>query len=126
MLIPLQITFRGMEESEALSTLIHTKAIKLERFYRHIGGCRVLLEKPHHHKHSGEHFHVRIALTVPGGELVVEREPASRTRHEDAYAAVNDAFHAARRELQDYIRKRRGDTKRHVYERESIRQPARR
>lgn len=113
MLIPLQITYRGMEQSEALSAIIHTKVRKLERFFKHISGCRVLVEQPHHHRRSGEHFHVRIDLTVPGDELVVEREPALRSRHEDAYVAVTDAFSAARRELQDYARRRGGFTKRH-------------
>ncbi|MGZ6143559.1 MAG: HPF/RaiA family ribosome-associated protein [Myxococcales bacterium] len=107
MLIPLQITYRGMDESDALSAVVRTKVRKLEQFYRHIGGCRVLIEMPHRHKHSGEHVHVRIDLTVPGHELVVEREPTERSRHEDAYVAVTDAFRAARRELQDYVRVRR-------------------
>ncbi|HUJ24505.1 MAG TPA: HPF/RaiA family ribosome-associated protein [Myxococcales bacterium] len=106
MLVPLQITYRGMKESEALSALVRKKVGALERFYRHIGACRVLFEQPHRHRRSGEHFHVRIDLTVPGDELVVDREPAARERHEDAYVAVGDAFRAARRELQDYIRRR--------------------
>lgn len=113
MLIPLQITYRRVEESEALSALVRARASKLERFYEHVTGCRVLIEQPHHHRHSGEHFHVRIDLTVPGGELVVERAPSERSRNEDAYVAVTDAFRAARRELQDYVRKRRGHTKTH-------------
>ncbi len=108
MLVPLQITYRGVDASEALSAEIRRMAGKLERFYRHIGGCRVLVEQPHHHHHTGEHFHVRIDLTVPGEELVVEREPERRTRNEDPYAAVHDAFHAARRQVQDWIRRRRG------------------
>lgn len=114
MLIPLQITYRGMDESQPLSALIRSKAHGLERFYRHISGCRVLVEQPHRHKRSGEHFHVRIDLTVPAGELVVEREPTQRSRHQDAYVAVTDAFRTARRQLQDYIRRRRGDTKLHA------------
>lgn len=112
--IPVQLTYRGMEESEALSTLIHARAQKLEHFYGRISGCRVLVEQPHRHQRSGEHFHVRIDLTVPGGELVVEREPSLRSRHEDAYVAVTDAFRAARRELQDHVRRRRPYKKHHA------------
>ena len=107
MLVPVQITYRRMEESEALSGIIRAKAQKLERYYDRIGACRVLVERPHRHSRSGEHFHVRIDLTVPGGELVVERDPPLRARNEDAYVAVTDAFRAARRELQDYVRRRR-------------------
>lgn len=113
MLIPVQITYRDMEESEALSALIRARAQRLERYYGRISGCRVLVEQPHRHRRSGEHFHVRIDLTVPGVELVVEREPALRSRHQDAYVAVTDAFRAARRELQDYARRRRHYKKQH-------------
>lgn len=113
MLIPLQITFRDMPTSEALSALIRTRVDKLEHFYGNISGCRVLIEKPHQHQRSGAHYHVRIDLTVPGGELLIEREPALRSRNQDAYVAVTDAFRAARRALQDYVRKRRGFTKVH-------------
>ncbi len=108
-----QITFRGMKESEALSAVVRSKTKKLERFYDHIHTVHVVIEQPHHHSRSGEHFHVRVTLAVPDAELVVEREPALRSRHEDAYVAVNDAFRAARRELQDYVAKRRGFVKTH-------------
>ena len=121
MLVPLQITYRGMDESAALSAVVQAKVRKLERFYEHIGGCRVLIEIPHRHKRTGEHVHVRIDLTVPGQELVVEREPALRARHEDAYVAVTDAFRAARRELLDWSRRHRGDVKSHTGARASVR-----
>jgi len=114
MLIPVQITYRDMGESEALSTLIRVRAQRLERYYDRISACRVLVEQPHRHSRSGEHFHVRINLTVPGGELLVEREPTQRSRHEDAYVAVSDAFRAARRKLQDYVRRRRPYKKHHA------------
>ncbi len=114
MLIPLQITYREMEESKALSAIVRARAAKLEKFCADLAGCRVLIEKPHRHRRTGAHYHVRIDLTVPGGELVVERAPAQRGRDEDAYVAVSDAFRAARRELQDYVSKRRGFTKTHA------------
>jgi cold shock CspA family protein len=104
MTIPLQISYRGLDPSDAVSRFIRAKAGRLERFYGRIGGCRVLVEQPHRHHHSGRHFHVRIDLMVPGGELVVEREPALRSRHKDVNVAVSDAFRAARRQLEDYVR----------------------
>ena len=113
MFAPLQIIWRGLEESEALETLIQTRTRKLQHLYADLGGCRVLLERPHRHKHLGEAFHVRIELMVPGGEVVVEREPARTGRHDDPYVAVSDAFRVARRELQEHVQKRRGFVKRH-------------
>ncbi len=111
--LPLQITFRGIPHSDALEADIRSKAEKLDQFYEKIMACRVMVEKPHGHQHKGELFHIRIDLTVPGGELVIRRGPDEHRAHEDPYVAVRDAFNAARRQLQDYARKQRGKVKHH-------------
>jgi cold shock CspA family protein len=111
--LPLQITFRYMEPSETVEAKIRERAEKLDRYYDRIMGCRVVVEAPHRHHHQGKLFHVRIDLTVPGGELVVSREPAQHHAHEDIYVALRDAFNAAQRRLEDYARKQRGTLKVH-------------
>ena len=45
----LQINFRGMDVSPALEQLIREKTEKLERFHPNVTGCRVVVDKPHHH-----------------------------------------------------------------------------
>jgi ribosomal subunit interface protein len=99
---PLQITFRGMGPSEAMSEHIRGEAQKLEQFYDRIVGCHVVVEQPHKHQRQGNQFHVRVDLHVPGKALVVDKEHADRRYHEDPYQAVNDAFEAARHQLQHY------------------------
>lgn len=111
--LPLQITFRDLPRSEALEADIRDKAGKLEQFYEKVMACRVVVERPHGHQYKGELFHIRIDLTVPGRELVVNRGPDQHHAHEDPYVAVRDAFDAARRRLQDFARKQRGDVKHH-------------
>jgi ribosomal subunit interface protein len=98
----LQITYRGMSPSNALSEHIRDHADKLEHFCDAIVGCHVVVEEPHKHQHQGKHFHVRVDLHVPGKDIVAGREHGERTSHEDAYQAVNDAFEAARRQLLHY------------------------
>jgi ribosomal subunit interface protein len=98
----LQITYRGMSPSEALSEHIRGQAEKLEQFHDNILGCHVVVEEPHRHHQQGKHFHVRVDLHVPGKDIVAGREHGERTSHEDAYQAVNDAFDATRRQLQRY------------------------
>ena len=110
---PLQITFRDIPRSEALEAVIREKAEKLDQFYEKVMACRVVVEAPHGHHHKGYLYHVRIDLTVPRGELVIKRDPKDNHAHEDPYVAVRDAFKAARRKLQDYARKQRGDIKAH-------------
>ncbi len=114
MYIPLQITIRGIEHSDALETHIREKAEKLDEFFDRIMSCRVVVEVPHKHQHQGKQFNVRLDIGVPGSEIVVNRDHA-----EDVYVALRDAFDAAKRQLEDYARKMRGDIKMHVQRRKS-------
>jgi ribosomal subunit interface protein len=109
MKVPLQVTFRDMPQSDAVETRIREKTEKLERLYDRIMGCRVVVEMPQRHKHQGKLHSVRIDLTVPGAELV-----ANHTLHEDVYVAVRDAFAAIGRQLEDYLRRSRGEVKTHA------------
>jgi cold shock CspA family protein len=70
--------------------------------------CRVVVEAPVRHHRKGGPYKVRIDLTVPGDELVINRQA-----DEDLYVAIRDAFHAARRRLEDYARRQRGAVKVH-------------
>ena len=114
MQIPLQITIRDVDHSEALETRIRDKVAKLEEFSKHIISCRVVVEVPHKHHHQGKQFNVRIDIGVPGSEIVVNRDHA-----EDVYVALRDTFDAAKRQLEDYARKIRGDIKAHPPKRPS-------
>lgn len=113
MRIPLEVTFRNMGHSPAMEAAVREKAQKLDQFCNQIMSCRVAVEAHHKHHHQGNLFHVRIDLTVPDEELVVSRAPQQHHAHEDAYVAIRDAFDAARRQLQDYARRRRGKVKHH-------------
>jgi ribosome-associated translation inhibitor RaiA len=102
--LPLQITFRHMDPSPALEARIRHRAAELEQFFARITSCRVVVESRHRHRHQGNLFEVHIDLSVPGSQLVAGRNHAFDHSHEDAHVAVRDAFDAARRQLEDYIR----------------------
>ena len=111
--VPLQVTFRDMEPSESIEAAIREKLDKLGQFGR-IERCRVMVECPHNHHHqNGAEYHVRIELFVPGSELVVAHQGQNDGSHADVNVALRDAFRAARRELESYTHKRRGQVKRH-------------
>jgi ribosomal subunit interface protein len=114
MKIPLQITFRHMEPSSALETRIRELASRLERFSAHITSCHVVVEPPAHHQRQGFLYDFRIAITLPDGEIAIRHAHPADHAHEDPYVALRDAFLAARRQLEDYERKRRGDVKTHA------------
>lgn len=114
MQIPVEITFRDIERSEAVEARIRDWVDKLERVYDRITRCEVVIQEPHRHHHKGRQFHIRIRTTVPGADLVTSHDPGDNGRHEDVYVAVSDAFHAMKRQLEDYSRKslHRGDVPR--------------
>jgi len=111
MKIPLQISFHGLEHSDALSNAIQERAEKLDHYYPRLMSCRVVVELSARHKRHGKQFTVRLALKVSGGEIAVNKE-----HDEDLQVALRDAFDAARRRLEDYAREQRGDVKRHSTE----------
>lgn len=111
MRLPVQITFQGMDRSDAVEEAVRKKAEHLERFSSDIMACRVVVDLLQKHKHQGRPFSVRIDLTIPGHELVV-----NRVENEDVYVALRDAFDDMKRQLEDRVRQRRGDEKVHPRE----------
>jgi cold shock CspA family protein len=131
-LIPTQMTFRGLPHSEHLDSDVRERVAWLEQFYRGIVRCRVVIELPHRHRHDGRHVHVRVELTVPGAPpIVASHEPSLHGRlkdfeeeehhkdteiesvHRYAAAALREAFDVARRRLEDVAREQRGAVKTH-------------
>jgi len=126
MLQPLQISFHNMAPSEALSEAVRARAGALEVFYPDIVGCRVVLDLPHGHRERGRGVQVRIALSVPGPDIVVSREATQHgnlkgagavshhkgddvaTVHKHALVAIHEAFDRAGRQLQDFAARQRG------------------
>jgi ribosomal subunit interface protein len=106
MAIQLQITVREMPHSEALESEIRRKVAGLERVHSRITAIRATVEAPHHHHHQGNHFSVKLDITVPGGEIRVNRDHA-----EDVYVVLRDAFQAARRQLIEHARRVQGADK---------------
>ena len=112
--VPLKIAFEGIEHSDAIEARIREEAEKLEQFFGRIVSARVVVARPQHRHHKGDIYHIRIHLVVPdAADIVVNREPAATGAHEDVYVTIRDAFKAARRQLQDVVRKRDGHVKEH-------------
>ncbi|MBK5207011.1 MAG: HPF/RaiA family ribosome-associated protein [Polaromonas sp.] len=109
MQLPVHIQFHGMEPSDALETSAREHAHKLEAFAPDIMACRVAIDLEQKHKHQGRPYGVRLDLTLPGHELAV-----NRVQHEDVYVALRDAFDNMKRQLEDVVRKRRGQEKQHA------------
>lgn len=108
MKLPVHIQFQGMEASEAVESKAREFAGKLESLAPDIMTCRVVIDLEQKHKHQGRPYGVRIDLTLPGHELVV-----NRVQDEDVYVALRDAFDNMKRQLEEVVRKRQGQVKHH-------------
>jgi ribosome-associated translation inhibitor RaiA len=122
MLLPVQVTFRNLDQAVTLEELVQKEAAKLEHFYDRISSCRVVVERPQR-ADSSKLYHVRIRLGLPEGELVVKHTPTLHgalqdeqvershreadvvLTHKTPERAIREAFDEMRRRLQDYRRK---------------------
>lgn len=111
--IPPEISFRDVEPSDQVRSRLDEEIAKLERYYDGIIGCRVMVEVPHKRHETGNLYHVRIDVTVPGQELVVSRDPPKKQKREEIETAIVDAFAAMRRQVEEYSRKQRREVKQH-------------
>lgn len=107
MILPVQITARRCSLSPAEEATIRQEAHSLDTFADHIVSCRVVVETPHRRHRTGSRYALRIDIGLPQGEVV-----ATRRADDNFLTAVQEAFAAARRQVQDHARVLRGDVKR--------------
>lgn len=112
MQVPAEIAFRNIQPTEELKDRIHEGIRSLEEVYDGIIACRVMVEETNH-RNSGKLNHVRLDITVPRNELVVNRRPPAHPASFDLPQAINEAFDKARRQLVEMKRIQRGEVKTH-------------
>lgn len=98
-----EISLRGISASDALERFIQAEADKLWQVCDCIGGCLVVAEALQRERQHAQ-FAVRLVITLPGSEFVVNRE-----HRDDVYMVLRDAFAAAGARLKEYQRKRSSD-----------------
>lgn len=106
MKLPVDLRFIGVTPSEAVQEAVQARIGRLEQICPDVTAWRVTVEQEHKHQHQGRPFAVRVDVTLPGQEVSV-----SRVQDEDVYVALRDAFDAARRQIEDLVRIRRGEVK---------------
>jgi ribosome-associated translation inhibitor RaiA len=96
----MQLTLRGIVRSGTLERYIADEARKLDRVCDGILACHVVAEALHRGNEDGAQFAVRLNITLPGTEVVVNREHGK-----DVRVAVRDAFEAAGLQLENHMRR---------------------
>lgn len=111
---PLEIAFHNLQPSPAIEATIRTHVSKLERLYPRMVGCRVSVEAEHKQHRTGNVCSVHVEMFVPGGKLVVSREPhhaKDRLAKPTLRASLRQAFHAAEAQLKAFKEQQQGDVK---------------
>ncbi len=92
----LQISFRNLDTSVSAEEQVRQRAAELVQANPHITSCRVVVELGRHGHEPGSRFHVHLVVLLPGGEIVV------REARDELHAAIREAFHDARRRVQEH------------------------
>ncbi|MGB3572563.1 MAG: HPF/RaiA family ribosome-associated protein [Phormidesmis sp.] len=115
MRVPPEISYRGVNKTDALESLIAEKIDKLEKFYTQISSCHLSVEKVHDHPESGSPYRVRIDITVPEDrEIVVDKSPDSGVQYQPLEAIIRDAFDIANRQLKELNEQQHNHKKTHI------------
>ncbi len=112
--IPLEITYRNVQATPGLDNLIRSKAAKLEEYCEYITSCRVIVEQPERHQHTGRPYHVRLDIAVPPGHrIAVHHEPRHVEQIDSAETEIRRAFDEAFRKLQELKERQNRHVKSH-------------
>ncbi|MGD8380077.1 MAG: HPF/RaiA family ribosome-associated protein [Gammaproteobacteria bacterium] len=110
MTLKADITFHGMDSSEAMRTNIIKYVEKIARLAPEIISCKVVVEPEEKGHQKGNRFTTRVHVTLPGAEFEAGRQQSN----EDAYVAIRDAFDAMRRQLEEHVGRRQDEVRRSV------------
>jgi ribosome-associated translation inhibitor RaiA len=100
-----QISFRGMEPSPSAEAQVRRRVEELQQISDRVSSFRIVLGADHRHHRKGRIYYAHVDLALPGGNIVVSREPGEDHAHEDMHVSIRDAFDTARRRLQDHLRR---------------------
>jgi cold shock CspA family protein len=102
-----------MDPSPDIEATVRERAARLDTFASHIMSCRVVIEPAGKHRVHGNQYEVHVDIKLPGGEVAATREPSQHKEYRELSVAIRDAFDSAARQLEDYVRRQRGDVKIH-------------
>ncbi len=105
--IPPEIAFRNVDSTPELKERILGEIEKLETVYDRIVTCRVTIEEAVP-RNSGQVYHVRLEVSVPNGQVLVNREPSDDPESHDLGQAITQAFDRAWRKLRELKERQRG------------------
>jgi ribosomal subunit interface protein len=108
MKVGLEVSYRDVEKTDSIESLINEKVARLEKFCDYISSCHIAVEKIHDQPSHGSPYRVRIDMTVPPGhELVADSNPSEQNQYVALDTVIRDAFSMAERQVKELARKQR-------------------
>jgi ribosome-associated translation inhibitor RaiA len=109
-----EISFPNSETSEVIRSEIEKQVQHLEKLHGRITSCKVAVIAPPARHRTGGLFKIDIRIAMPGHEdILVTKSHGDAREREHVMVAIKDAFAAAQRQIEDAVRKMRGDAKSH-------------
>lgn len=109
---PLEITFQGVEKSDAIENKIIEKFRKLERHFDRIVHGRVVIAATNRSAHKGKTHQIKIEIGIPDrAPIVVTHEPEVAHPQPDLLTGLRDAFDTAQRCLDNTTARLAGSAK---------------
>ncbi len=106
MAIPLQITYRDIDPSDAIEARLRERVTRLNKFAKRATGLQVTVAAPHHHGQKGQLYQFTLELHLPREDIIIRQGDTPNHAHEDVYVAMRDAFAALERRIHDALGKR--------------------
>lgn len=99
MQVPPQISFHGIDHSSYNEDYIRERIDRLEKIHDGIISCRVVVERPHQNRQTGNPYRCRVELSLPRKRELVASKEEMTERHVELRTVVGRAFDAMEKQL---------------------------
>jgi ribosome-associated translation inhibitor RaiA len=104
--VPISITFKDFESSQAAAYIIRERAERLGEIFDRITSCHIFVARPEA-RSKQKKYNIRIHLVIPGKEFESNRESQFDDVNHDLRLAVDASFDHLERELLSFLKRRR-------------------
>jgi cold shock CspA family protein len=103
MQVPPQISFHGIDRSSYNEDFIRGRIKRLEHIHDSIISCRVVVERPHQNKQTGNPYRCRVELSLPRKRELVASKEENKVRHVELRTVIGRTFDAMEKQLRAAI-----------------------
>jgi len=94
-----QISFHGVDHSSYNEDYIRERIGRLENLHDSIISCRVVVERPHQNRQTGNPYRCRVELSLPRKRELVASKEEMTERHVGLRTVIGRAFDAIEKQL---------------------------